>query len=412
MIKIVYALFIGVWVTRYLGPDDYGILGYARSFVGIFMAFSTLGINSILVRELVKNPERKNTLMGTTFLLQTMGSVLLMSFLILGIYLSKNDGLVNKVVIILGMATFFQSFNIVDQYFQSIVKSRMVVIANVMSLVVSGGLKIAMILTGAPLMAFVWIILLESVVLALSLILFYTRSSDSLFKWKFSTQTAKELLKDSWPLILSGIVVSIYMKIDQVMIKELMDNNSVGQYAAAVRLSEAWYFIPVAICSSLFPAIVNAKKVSEELYYHRIQRLYDLMVWISVAIALPMTFLSDWIVNILYGAKFNLSGTVLSIHIWAGVFVFLGVSRGGWIINENYQRYTAMYLAVGMVVNVILNLIMIPRLGIFGAAYATLISQSVSVLFAPLIFKKTQISFFMMLKSLVFLSLFKRSQNK
>lgn len=411
MVNIIYSLVIGVWVTRYLGPDDYGILGYAQSFVAIFMAFSTLGLNNILVRELVKEPDSKYTLMGTAFVLQTIGSLILMGLLVGGIYVSDNDSLINNIIILLGTATFFQSFRIIEQYFQSIVKSKVVVIAGVLGLTISGLLKITMILIKAPLIAFVFVILSDSIFLASALMYFYIKHHQSLRRWHFSRVKAKALLKDSWPLILSGIVVSIYMKIDQVMIKEMMDNNSVGQYAAAVRLSEAWYFIPTAICASLFPAIVNAKKISEQLYYHRIQRLYDLMVLISLSIAIPMTFMSDWLVDFLYGSRFHLSGTVLGIHIWAGVFVFLGVSRGGWIINENYQRFTAVYLGIGMLVNVILNFIFIPIWGINGAAYATLISQSVSVLFAPLIFKETRISFFMMIKSITLISLFKKSKK-
>jgi len=154
---------------------------------------------------------------------------------------------------------------------------------------------------------------------------------------KFKRETAVSLLKDSWPLILSSMVIAIYMKIDQVMIKEMLDAEAVGNYAAAVRLSEAWYFIPMVISSSLFPAIINAKKISEKLYYDRLQKLYNLMVWMAISIALPMTFLSDWIVNLLYGAKYSEAGDVLMIHIWAGVFVFLGVASGKWFVAENLQ---------------------------------------------------------------------------
>ena len=127
------------------------------------------------------------------------------------------------------------------------------------------------------------------------------------------------------------------MKIDQVMIKEMMNAEAVGQYAAAVRLSEVWYFIPMVITASLFPAIINAKKKNENLYYLRLQRLYDFMAFMAIAIALPMTFLSDWIVELLYGAQYNQAGSVLVIHIWAGVFVFLGVASAKWFLVENLQ---------------------------------------------------------------------------
>ncbi len=417
ILRIFAALFVGVWVTRYLGPKNLGILSYAQSFVAIFLAFSTLGINTVLVRELVKNPKDKSKLLGTSFALQTVGSVFLLTFLLIGINLSENDDFTNKIILLLGSVTFFQSFQVIGLYFQSIVYSKVVVIGSVISLAVTSLLKIALILTESPLIYFVYAIISETILIAIGLIYFYLRENESIRSWFFSKNTAKRLLRDSWPLILSTIVVSIYMKVDQVMIKEFYDSNSVGQYAAAVRLSEAWYFIPTVICSSLFPAIVNAKGISEKLYYNRIQNLYDFMVYISLSIAIPMTFMSDLIVDFLYGNAFQQTGEVLSIHIWAGIFVFLGVSRGGWILNENLQRYTSLYLGVGMLANIALNFILIPKFGILGAAWATLIAQSISVLFAPLLFKPTRISFFMMIKALTFYRLFKmigtsKRQNK
>ncbi|MEQ8422598.1 MAG: flippase [Arenibacter algicola] len=408
ILQMVASLLIGVWVTRYLGPENLGTLSYAQSFIALFLAFSTLGLNGILVRELVKNPEDKNVLLGTTFILQTIGSAILMLALLVITFLMENDSFTRKIIIILGSVTFLDSFAIIDMYFQSIVRSKFSVLIGIINLVFSSIFKIILILVEAPLIAFVYLIVLESILSTCGLIYFYLKCNESLRNWKFSRSKVKQLLMDSWPLVLSGIIVSIYMKIDQVMIKEMMNTASVGQYSAAVRLSEAWYFIPSVISTSLFPAIINAKKLNEELYYNRLQNLYDLMVVLSVSIALPMTFLSDWVVNLLYGNEFYLSGSVLSIHIWAGVFVFLGVSREGWVLGENLQRYTILYLGLGMIFNVILNIILIPYNGIYGAAMATLISQAVSVLFAPVLFKKTRISFFMMIKSLTFVSLINR----
>ncbi|MCR1025127.1 flippase [Cellulophaga baltica] len=411
LLQIVSSIIIGVWVARYLGPENLGILSYAQSYVAIFLSFSTLGLNGILVRELVLNPQDKNNLVGTSFILQSLGSILLMSVLVIGIQFTKNTDLLNKIIIILGTVTFFQSFGVIKSYFESIVESKYIVYVSVIGMVISSVLKVYLILTEAPLIYFVYVILSDSIVIALGQIYFYKKKKLSLKSWTFSAQKAKKLLKDSWPLILSGIIVSVYMKVDQIMIKEIMDTASVGQYSAAVRLSEAWYFIPIVISSSLFPAVVNAKKISEELYYKRLQKLYDLMVIISLSIAIPFTFLSEFLVQFLYGDAYYLSGGVLSIHIWTGIFVFLGVSRGNWILNENLQRYTSLYLGIGMLINLILNWFFIPKFGIIGAAYATLISQSVSVLFAPYLFKATRISFYMMIKSLTFYNIIINSKK-
>jgi O-antigen/teichoic acid export membrane protein len=265
-------------------------------------------------------------------------------------------------------------------YFQAKVLSKYVVYANIISLFISSIVKIVLILNDAPLIAFAWATLFDSVVLALGFIYYYIKNN-STFKiqnLKFSKATAVALLKDSWPLILSGIVISIYMKIDQVMIQEMIGSEAVGQYAAATRLSEAWYFIPMVVASSLFPAIINAKKQSEELYYARLQKLYDLMVWMAIAIALPMTFLSDWLINLLYGEQYSQAGTVLMIHIWTGVFVFLGVAFGKFLTTQNWTKKSFYRTLLGAILNIILNFILIPKYGINGAAIATLLGQFIA----------------------------------
>jgi O-antigen/teichoic acid export membrane protein len=236
----------------------------------------------------------------------------------------------------------------------------------------------------------------------------YLINKEKMWYWQWRWQTAKRLLKDSWPLILSGMVISIYMKIDQVMIKEMLGAEQVGFYAAAVRLSEAWYFIPMLITSSLFPAIINAKKQSEERYYQRLQKLYNLMVWMAVGIALPTTFLAPWVIKVLYGCVFSPAATVLKIHIWAGVFVFLGVASSKWFIVENFIRKNFYRTFIGMVANVILNFELIPLYGIYGAALATLLGQMTANLIYDFFDKQTRPSLSLKIHSLNPFNLIKR----
>ena len=402
ILRMVVGLFVGIWVARYLGPEQFGLFSYAKSFVGLFTAIATLGLNGIVVRELVKDESRCDELIGTTFWLKVMGAFGVLLILAIAINFTSNDTYTNTLVFIIASATIFQSFNVVDFYFQSKVMSKFVVYANIISFFLSSIVKIVLILNDAPLIAFAWVVLFDSLVLALGFVYFFFRNSS--FKIKnltFRRETAIDLLRDSWPLILSGIVISIYMKIDQVMIKELLGTNAVGQYAAAVRISEAWYFIPVVIASSLFPAIINAKKQSEELYYERLQRLYDLMVWMAIAIALPTTFMSDWIVELLYGGQYNEAGAVLMIHIWAGVFVFLGVASGKWFMAENLQIFSTINTTIGAVVNIGLNYILIPKIGIEGAAWATLISYFIAAYLCLAFWKKTRINFIYLSKTML-----------
>lgn len=409
ILRMVVGLFVVIWVARYLGPEQFGLLSYAQSFVGLFTAIAALGLNGIVVRELVKDESRSDELIGTAFWLKLLGAFGVLCILAIAINFTSNDNYTNMLVFIIASATIFQSFNVVDFYFQSKVMSKYVVYANIISLFISSLVKIALILNEAPLIAFAWVILFDSFVLTCGFIYFYLKHSSLKIKHlTFKRETAVALLKDSWPLILSGIVISIYMKIDQVMIKEMMNSEAVGQYAAAVRISELWYFIPTVIASSLFPALINAKKQSEALYYARLQKLYDLMVWMAIAIALPLTFLSDWVVNLLYGEQYNQAGSVLMIHIWAGVFVFLGVASGKWFIAENLQMLSFWRTFYGMVSNVILNFILIPKYGIQGAAISTLASQVIVTYISDFFNKKTRKMFYMKTKSLLFIKIIKK----
>ena len=404
---MVVGLFVGVWVARYLGPDRFGLLSYALAFVGLFVSISTLGLDGIVIRELVKDESKRDKLIGTAFWLKLVGGFVVLLVLAVAVNFTSNDAYTNLLVFIIASATVFQCFNVIDFYFQAKVLSKYVVFANIISLAISSIVKIVLIFIEAPLIAFAWTVLFDSLVLAIGLVYFYLQNHLSFKDWNIEKSTAINLLKDSWPLILSGMVVAFYMRIDQVMIKEMMGASAVGQYAAAVRLSEAWYFIPMVVTSSLFPAIINAKKQSEELYYARLQKFYDFMVWMAVAIALPMTFLSDWVVKLLFGGEYIGAGSVLMIHIWTGLFVSLGVARGKWLLNENLQKYSLIYLGIGLITNVIANYYFIKIYGINGAAYATLLANGLGTIITPFFIKKTRISFFMMIRSIFFISFLK-----
>jgi O-antigen/teichoic acid export membrane protein len=409
VLSMVVALFVGVYVARYLGPERFGLLSYAGSFVGLFTALATLGLDGIMVRELVKTPERRDELLGTAFWLKAGGAILMFAGIAVAVPFTHNDTQTNILIVIIAFAVIFQAFNVIDLNYQAEVKSKYVVYAQLVSLVISSITKLVFVLIAAPLVWFACVFLLDAVVLAAGMTAMYLKNTGKVWYWKWRWQTAKELLRDSWPLILSGMVISIYMKIDQVMIKEMLDAEQVGLYAAAVRLSEAWYFIPVAITSSVFPAIINAKKQSEELYYQRLQKLYDMMVWLAVAIALPTTFLAPWVIRVLYGDAFL--PAALSIHIWAGVFVFLGVASGKWLLTENLQIFSTINTSIGAIVNIVLNYILIKNMGINGAAISTLISYSIAAYLCLSFFEKTRINFINLTKSLYLRGIFSVKAN-
>ncbi len=386
-------LFVGIWVARYLGPVQFGIFSYSLSFVGLFAVFATFGLDGIMVRELVKDDNKRDVLLGTAFLLKIVGAIFVLLLLYSSTLFSSNTQETNILIFIIASATLLQSFNVIDFYFQSKVLSKYVAYANFISLFISSIIKITLIINEAPLIYFAWTVLFDSFILALGFIYFYKLNNLSIFKWKYDKKIDLSLLNDSWPLILSGMVIAIYMKIDQVMINEMLGSKAVGQYAAAIKLSATWYFLPMVISSSVFPAIINAKKSSTTLYYKRLQKLYDLMAWIAITIAIVFTFSSEWIVNLLYGEEYKEAGKILTIHIWAGVFVFLGTASSKWFIVENLQKHSFYRSLMGAIVNVILNFILIPKYSIYGAAIATIISQAIASYLYNMTNKKTLVTF-------------------
>ena len=193
------------------------------------------------------------------------------------------------------------------------------------------------------------------------------------------------------------------MKIDQLMLQNMKGVKESGAYATVAQLSEAWNFIPAVIVTSLFPAILNAKRDDIRRYKKRIQHLYDLMVYISTPVAIVITFLSPYIYK-LYKPEYAYAAPVLSVHIWSGVFVFLGVANAQNLIAENFNVFSFIRTGFGAIVNIILNLILIPHMGMMGAAIATLIAYASAVFFISFI-PKISGQGLMMLKSLLFVSL-------
>ncbi len=407
IIRMMISLWVGIWVARYLGPSEYGLLNYAQSFVGLFGAIAALGLEGIVIRELVNHPQQRDVLMGTTFWMKVGGSLLILPLLAIALLFTSNDHASTLLIFVISFATIIQSFNVVDFYFQSKILSKYAVYSSSISLFISSVLKIVFILTHSPLIFFAWLIVFDSLIIALGYGYFYFYTRLSLKDWRFDRTLAKTLLHESWPYILSSMVISFYMRIDQVMIKEMMSANAVGQYAAAVRISEAWYFIPGVLATSLFPAIVNAKTHSMALYQQRLQKLYDFTIWLSIAVALMMTFLSDWMIHLLYGNAYYQSGTILMIHIWTGVFISMSIISGKWYVNEKLASLALYRNLSGAAVNVLLNFILIPLYGVIGVAFATLFSYIMASYLFDLFTPQTREVFYQKTKSLLFYTLFK-----
>jgi len=399
IIRMTVALFVGVYVARYLGPERFGLLSYANSFVGLFLALATLGLDSIVIRELVKNPESRNELLGTAFGLKIFGTIIMWFFILVSVPIIENDNQTNIFIAILSFAILFQVFNVIDFNYQAEVKSKYVVKVQFFQLIFSSSTKLFLIFIKAPLLWFVWVYCFDTFLLAIGLVVIYMIKSGNFLLWRWKWEFARTLMRDSWPLILSGIIVSIYVNIDQVMIKHMIDEQAVGIYAIATRISTAWYFIPIAITSSMFPAILNAKYNNSSIYQQRLQALYDILVWLAILIAIVIFCLSESIIDLLVGQEYAPAASVLSIAIIAGIFTNIGLINNKFFEAENRQIDILYRSLLGVSVNIFLNIILIKKYGVYGAAMATVAAQFSTSIVYTYLKKDARILFFMFLKS-------------
>jgi polysaccharide transporter, PST family len=402
ILRMGMGLFVGVWVARYLGVEQFGIFNYATAFVALFSTLSTLGLDAIVVRSIVREPEKRAEILGTAFWLKLFGGVTALVLAVSSIIVVRHDDqLTISLVAILSSVGIFQAFDTIDLWFQSQVQSKYTVIAKNTAFVITALVKVALISFHAPLIAFAWAGLGEVSLGAIGLIISYRVRGYSPWLWPWSLPLAKTLLKESWPLILSGVTIMIYMRIDQIMLGQMVGDKAVGLYSAATRISEVWYFIPTAIASSVSPAIYAAKEVSEALYYQRIKQLIRMLVLISLVISVPMSLMSFKLITILFGNGYAEAGKILAIHIWASLFVFMGVATSPWFIAEGLTEFSFHRTLIGAVVNVVLNFLLIPSYGGIGAAIATVISQAFAAFFSNATHPKTRKLFYLQIKCLL-----------
>ena len=381
-------LLVFTWIARHLGPTDFGILGFSHTFVLLFAIFANLGLDGIVLRELTTEKRPRSLMMGTAFGLKLVGALLMFPMLTIGLTFTTANPDTSKLIYIIALAHLFESFNVIDFHFQSKVLSKYVAWGNTAAVTVSSTLKVGFILADASVVAFATMLAVEMAFYALGFLYFYKYTGEEISRWRFDLGTAKYLLSESWTLLLSGMVVAVYMKIDQVMLKEMLDATAVGQYAAAARLSEATYFIAAVITGSVFPALAEAHAADRALYERRLVQLFSLMVIIGLGLSIPVTFLADWVIELLYGAQFQQAAAVLVIHIWSGMFIFLGLASARWYYLDHLQHLAVIRTGTGAVINVALNLYLIESHGIIGAAYATLISYAFANFFSYLLHPK------------------------
>lgn len=368
-------------VARYLGPENLGKISYAQSFIAIFSAFASLGIDKILFRDLVATPEREGELLGTAIVSKFIFGFLTLIATIIIAWHINSDPILTWLVGIIALSFIFQPFGSVAQVFAAKVQSKYPSYISIAIAFLIPALKLLVIFFDKGVIFFAAVITFEALFYSFAnLVLYRLILKHTFHTWKFSLPVFKQLFTDSWPLMLAGVTGFLYARIDQVMIQHFINSSAVGFYDVAVRLTDLLSFLPGIIISSLFPAIVSARKNNQHQYRKRLKSLTALCLSISVISSVFLYVLSPFIIHLLFGTAFNESIGLVRIYAWATIGTIATSLMYSYFVAENRSRTFLLFTVSGAVINVILNLSLIPKYGSEGAAYATLITLSLTTL--------------------------------
>lgn len=403
------AVFVtGIAVAKALGPEQFGVLNYASGFVGLFFALTTMGLDEIVVRDLVRHPGRRDEILGSSALLKLLGALVLVTAVFIGTFVNHMDRTKTLMVMIIAAAELLKPAMVVEYYFLAQHKAAKYAQVNMFQTLAACGFRVLLIVLDAPLVWFAWSYVVEMLVYVAFSAIYYQSEGLLVRAWRSTAPMVKELLQQSWPLIVFGLGLYVQAKIDQVMIFDVLKhtlgekqaNEEAGQYAAALKMIEALGFLPVIVQKALAPAITRAKLEDTAKYEDRLLNQYRLMFILFLITAIPLYFLAEWVVVLFYGAKYAAAGHLLSLFAIRLLFTNMGVAKSSFITNENLFRYALITSLVGAGLNVAMNYFLIPQYRSGGAIIATIGSFFVSIFLLDLFFKEARRNFGWMMKGM------------
>ena len=386
--QMMISFIVGVLTARYLGPARYGLISYGTAYTAFFSSLCTLGINSVIVKELVNNREKEGMVMGTALVLKALAS-LFSCFTIAAIVsiMDKNDSMVILITIICSISLFINVLDTFKYWFQSYLKSKFPAILGIIAYAITAAYKVILIITKQNVVWFAFSLSIDYLCIGVGLFFIYKKQGGQ--RLKFSWLYAKQILKKSMHFVLPSLMVAIYAQTDKIMLKKMLGETEVAFYSIAVTLSSMWCFVLQAVIDSLYPSIMEAhKEGNRESYLQKNKLLYAIVFYMSIGVAILYCIFAKPMVRILYGTEYLPVVAPLRIVTWYTTFSYFGVARNAWIVCENKQRYLlALYLSAA-VANICLNCLLIPRFGSIGAAYSSLLSQIVSSIVVPMFMKE------------------------
>lgn len=374
-INLIGGLFVGILVARYLGPEQYGLMNYVISYVFLFQTFALFGLDAIEIREESKQQIPYQLIIGTAFWLKLFLGIICILLSIITSLMMTDEIYTTALIAIYSLTIVFNSFNVIRNYFMSIVQNEFVVKAEITRTVISIGIKCSLLISSTHLSWFVIAAMFDFVLLAVGYYIAYRSKIGRISDWSFNMQYAKFLMKESFPLMLTNAAVIIYQRIDQVMIGQLIDSKAVGYYSVASRFVEVLIFIPIMLAQTITPILVRFRKESESTYRMKSQQFMNISLWMSILISVFVSVMSYWLVTLTFGEIYMPAVAVLQIMAFKAASVALSNTAGTMLVAEQLQRYAIFRDAFGCIVCIGLNFYFLPKYGIIAAAYIAIASN-------------------------------------
>lgn len=389
--QMILSLVLSVISARYLGPAQYGELQYTASFIVFFTSITTLGMEGVVIKKMVAYPQKEGLYLGSCMAFRFVSSIFSsIAILLIVFFLNVGDSVKFILAALQTLQLIARAFLLFDSWFQRHLKSKFVSIAKVIASTTVAIYKIYLLVSTKSVEWFAFSTSFDIILISCFLYFFYKREGGQ--PLRFSFNVGMEVLSESYHFIISGLMVATFGQMDKIMIGKMLSDASVGYYVTAASICSMWVFIPIAIINSFQPSIMELKKNGQEnLYLRRLEQLYSLIIWVSMLFSILITLTSSLIVQILFGEAYMGAVEPLRIIIWSETFSMIGTARGIWVLCEDKNKYVKYYLAWGVIVNLALNFMLIPLWGINGAAFATLVTQFVTSLIAPILYKNTRI---------------------
>ena len=389
IVNMILSFFVSLATARYLGPDNFGSINYVAAYVSFFSSITSLGLSVIVIKEISMGKEDDNEVIWTGILMRFLTAVFsTIAVIALVSITDKSDPLMVKIAILESIAILASAFDTFMYWFQGKLLGKYTSIASVVAYIGMSLYRIYLLANNADILWFAFATSVDTLLLSLILMLCYVRENG--FRPKASVRLGKSLMKQSYHYMISGLIAILYSKIDQIMLKQMLDTYSVGLYTAALTIAGLWGMIPSAFIQSVSPILYKNAEENRGMFYKRLRQSYAGIWLLNICWSLGVSIFSYWVIYLLYGKAYLGARGALIIVVWYTGITSIGSLTQVYLATENKNKYVNYFALAGLVTDVVLNALLIPKMGILGAAIATLVTYTVIHIVMPLAIKDTR----------------------